>query len=101
VWRGHPRGPCECGRETQAAAGTALTTAGLVAGTVTNASSATVAAGKVISETRYAGTSVLAGSAVALVISHRPGASAVPSVVGEPRRRAGTALTTAGPRGRP
>jgi hypothetical protein len=67
--------------DTQAAAGTALTTAGLVAGTVTNASSATVAAGKVISENPVAGTSVLAGSAVALVISTGPPPPTVPNVV--------------------
>ena len=54
--------------DTQAAATTALTGAGLTLGTVTMASSTTVASGKVISENPAAGTSVASGSAVALVI---------------------------------
>jgi len=54
---------------TQAAAQTAITAAGLVVGTVTQASSATVAAGDVISQSPTAGTAVAQGSAVNLVIS--------------------------------
>jgi Beta-propeller repeat/PASTA domain/Dockerin type I domain len=54
---------------TQAAATTAITTAGLVLGTVTNQSSNTVAAGRVISESPVAGTPVNQGSAVNLVVS--------------------------------
>jgi hypothetical protein len=57
---------------TQAAATTAITGAGLVLGTVTNASSNTVPAGSVISESPVAGTQVNAGSAVNLVISTSP-----------------------------
>src|SRR6185436_8191935 len=54
---------------TQAAATTAITNAGLVVGTVTTASSATVPSGSVISQTPVAGTSVSTGSAVNLVVS--------------------------------
>src|SRR6185436_6144522 len=54
---------------TQAAATTAITTAGLVVGTVTTAASATVPAGSVISQTPAAGISVAAGSVVNLVVS--------------------------------
>jgi kumamolisin len=55
--------------DTQAAASTAITGAGLVVGTVTMASSPTVASGNVISESPIAGTSVSSGSAVNLVVS--------------------------------
>jgi hypothetical protein len=58
--------------DTQAAATTAITGAGLVVGTVTSQSSAGVASGNVISETPSAGTSVNAGSAVNLVVSTGP-----------------------------
>src|SRR5205807_1614093 len=50
--------------QTQAAATSALTSAGLTAGTVTMQSSTTVASGSVISESPAAGTSVAKGSAV-------------------------------------
>ena len=55
--------------QTQAAATTAITGAGLVLGTVSNASSSTVPSGNVISESPVAGTLVNAGSAVNLVVS--------------------------------
>jgi hypothetical protein len=57
---------------TQAAATTAITGAGLTVGTLTQATSATVVAGDVVSESPAAGTSVSSGSAVALVISTGP-----------------------------
>ena len=57
---------------TQAAATTAVTSAGLVVGTVTSTRSATVPAGRVISESPTAGTNVAAGSAVNLVVSSGP-----------------------------
>jgi hypothetical protein len=60
---------------TQSSATTAITGAGLVLGTVTSQSSATVASGEVISETPSAGTSVAAGSSVNLVVSTGPAAS--------------------------
>ena len=55
--------------DTQAAATTAITGAGLVVGTVTTASSTTVPPGDVISESPVAGTMVAHGSAVNLVVS--------------------------------
>jgi PASTA domain len=58
--------------DTQAAASTAITGAGLTVGAVTQASSATVANGNVISETPAATSSVAKGSAVALVVSSGP-----------------------------
>jgi len=58
--------------DTQAAASAALTGAGLTVGTVTPQASGTVAAGKVISESPAAATSVAKGSAVALVVSSGP-----------------------------
>ena len=56
--------------DTQAAATTAITGAGLVVGTVTMQSSTTVAAGSVISESPVAGTNVASGSSVNLVVSN-------------------------------
>jgi beta-lactam-binding protein with PASTA domain len=82
--------------DTQAAATTAITGAGLVVGTVTMASSATVASGDVISESPSAGTSVNTGSAVNLVVSTGPAQVAVPSLVGDTQAAATTAITGAG-----
>ena len=58
--------------QTQAAASTAITSAGLVLGTVTTQSSSTVPSGSVISESPIAGTPVNAGSAINLVVSSGP-----------------------------
>ena len=55
--------------DTQAAATTAITKAGLVLGTVTQQSSTTVAPARVLSETPAAGTSVASGTAVNLVVA--------------------------------
>ena len=82
--------------QTQAAAQTALTGVGLTVGTVTTASSATVPAGRVISQNPAAGTGVAAGSAVALVVSSGPAAVSVPNVVGQTQAAAQTALTGVG-----
>ena len=79
--------------DTQAAATTAITGAGLVVGTTTNASSSTVAIGSVISESPAAGTAVNGGSSVNLVIST---GVTVPNVVGQTRAAATTAITAAG-----
>ena len=68
--------------QTQAAATTAIQSAGLVVGTVTTAASSTVASGNVISESPTAGTQVNAGSAVNLVVSTGVAQVAVPNVVG-------------------
>jgi PASTA domain/Bacterial Ig domain/Cadherin-like domain len=53
----------------QADAQAAITGAGLTVGTISNATSATVPAGQVISQTPSGGSSALAGSAVSLVVS--------------------------------
>src|SRR5262245_47520376 len=66
---------------TQAAATTAITTAGLTVGTVTTASSTTVPAGSVISQNPTAGTQVAVGSAVSLVVSSGAPLVTVPNVV--------------------
>jgi len=79
---------------TQAAATAAINGAGLVVGTVSQWSSATVPAGSVISQNPNAGTSVAAGSAVALVVSTGP--VAVPNVVNMTQAAATTAITFAG-----
>ena len=79
--------------QTQAAATSAITGAGLVLGTVTSATSNTVPVGSVISESPSAGTSVSGGSAVNLVIST---GVAVPNVVGQTQTAATSAITAAG-----
>ena len=81
---------------TQAAATTAITGAFLTVGGVTTASSTTVAAGSIISESPAAGTSVPSGSAVALVVSSGLPLLAVPNVVGSTQAAATTAITGAG-----
>jgi hypothetical protein len=58
--------------DTEAAAAGAITAAGLTVGTVTIASSTTVAAGEVISENPGAGSFVNPGSAVSLTVSSGP-----------------------------
>ncbi len=82
--------------DTQAAATTAITGAGLTVVAVTNASSASVASGEVISETPAAGTSAASGSPVALVVSSGPASVSVPNVVGDTQAAASTAITGAG-----
>ena len=64
---------------TQSAAQTAIAGAGLTVGAISNASSATVPAGQVMSQNPTAGASVATGTAVALVVSSGP-APAGPSV---------------------
>jgi beta-lactam-binding protein with PASTA domain len=82
--------------DTQAAASTAITGAGLVVGTVTTASSSTVPSGSVISQNPTAGTSVAAGSAVNLVVSTGPAPVLVPNVVNDTQAAATTAITGKG-----
>ena len=82
--------------QTQAAATTSITGAGLVLGTVTQQSSSTVATGKVISESPAAGTQVNTGSAVNLVVSSGPAQVAVPNVVGQTQAAATTSITASG-----
>ena len=66
---------------TQSAAGTALTGAKLVTGTVTEQYSSSVAAGLVISQNPAAGGQALKGSSVALVVSKGPAPPITGSVV--------------------
>jgi hypothetical protein len=58
--------------QTEAAATTAITGAGLVVGTITNATHATIPAGSVISQVPTGGSQAATGSAVDLVISTGP-----------------------------
>jgi beta-lactam-binding protein with PASTA domain len=81
---------------TQSAATTGITNAGLVVGTVTTASSATVPSGSVISQSPTAGTSVASGSAVNLVVSTGPQLVVVPSAVNLTQAAATSAITDAG-----
>jgi len=85
--------------QTQAAAASAITSAGLTRGAVAQQSSTTVASGSVISESPAAGTSVAKGSAVNLVVSSgapAPTQVAVPNVVGQTQAAATSAITSAG-----
>jgi uncharacterized repeat protein (TIGR03803 family) len=82
--------------DTVATATTALTTAHLVLGATTSASSPTVPSGDVISQNPAAGSSATAGSAVGIVVSTGPATATVPNVVGDTVAAATTALTGAG-----
>jgi beta-lactam-binding protein with PASTA domain len=82
--------------DTQAAATTAITGAGLVVGTITTVSSSSVPSGDVISESPSAGTSVNSGSAVTLLISTGAAQVVVPNVVGDTQAAATTAITAVG-----
>jgi hypothetical protein len=80
-------------RATQASATSSITSASLVLGTVTTASSSTVPSGGVISESPAAGTLVNGGTSVNLVVST---GVAVPNVVGTTQSAATSALIGAG-----
>jgi beta-lactam-binding protein with PASTA domain len=88
--------------QLEAAARTAITNANLVVGTVTQQPSATVAAGRVISQNPAGNgnVSVAAGSAVNMVVSTgpvpTPGPVAVPNVVNQTQTAATAAITGAG-----
>jgi beta-lactam-binding protein with PASTA domain len=81
---------------TQTAATTAITSAGLVVGTVTQQASSTVASGTVISQSPAPATQVNPGSAVNIVVSTGPGQVAVPNVVGLTQAAATAAIANAG-----
>ena len=81
---------------SQGAASSAITSAGLVVGTVTQQASSTVASGNVISQSPVAATSVASGSAVNLVVSTGPAKVAVPNVVGLSQAAVSSAITGAG-----
>ncbi len=78
---------------TEADANTAIVDAGLVVGTITDALSNTVAAGRVISQNPTGGTAAAGGSDVNLVISL--GRPVVPNVVGLTELDASEAITAA------
>ncbi|WP_455366909.1 PASTA domain-containing protein, partial [Kaarinaea lacus] len=81
---------------SQAAAESAITSAGLTVGTITTANSSTVAAGNVISQTPAGGTSISEGSSVDLVVSSGPVIVTVPSVIGLSQASAQSTITSAG-----
>ncbi len=80
----------------QANAAAAISGAGLTVGVVTEVYSATIPAGRVISQTPDAGTQALPGSAVALVVSKGPEPVEVPDVVGQTPANAEAAVIAAG-----
>ena len=82
--------------DTQAAATTAITGAGLTVGTVTTASSSTVALGLVISQGTAPGTVEADGLALNFVVSSGLATTTVPKVVGDTQAAATTAITGAG-----
>jgi beta-lactam-binding protein with PASTA domain len=84
---------------TQANAGSALASAGLVTGTITQTNSSTVASGNVISQSPAAGVSSTAGTPVNLTVSLGPAPvviNTVPDVVGMTQANAENAITSAG-----
>jgi len=82
--------------DSQSAASAAIGATGLIVGTVTSQSSATVAAGTVISQSPSGGASVADGSTVNLVVSTGPAPDTVPNVVGDTQAAAASALGSAG-----
>jgi beta-lactam-binding protein with PASTA domain len=82
-------------KQTLAAATTLLSNAGLALGSQTQETSATVPAGSVIRHSPVAGTEVVPGSSVNLVLSSGPPPGTVPNVVGLTQAAATTAITNA------
>jgi hypothetical protein len=80
---------------TQAAAQTAITTAGLMAGTVGTANSATMLSGQVISQAPSAGTGAAPNSAVNFVVSLGPASSTGPVLALSFNEADGTVATDA------
>jgi hypothetical protein len=78
----------------QSEAQSAITTAGLSVGTVSNAYSGTVSAGSVISQSPLPGSTVGMGSAVNIVVSKGPSVS-VPNLVGMTQTAAQSAIASA------
>ncbi len=81
---------------TQAGAQAAIVAAALAAGSVTQEYSATVAAGNVIGQSPAAGTVVVHGTAVDLVVSLGPPPVPVPDVFGKPQSSAQSLLASTG-----
>ena len=82
--------------QTQGAAGTVITGAGLIVGAVSQQASATVPAGSVISQTPAPGTLVGPGSPVDLVVSLGPLPVTVPNLFGLLQSTAVTTLQNLG-----
>ena len=82
--------------QTQAAAQSLITGAGLVVGTVTSQPSATVPLNSVISQSPASGAQAATGSAVNLVVSSGPQLITVPSLVGQTQAAAQSLITGAG-----
>ena len=82
--------------QTQWAAAAAIVDAGVTVGTVSQAYSATVPAGSVISQTPPAGTEVPPGTPVDLVVSKGVQPAVMPDVVGQPHAQAEATLADAG-----
>ena len=85
-----------CGGLTQAAAETAIGSAGLRVGSITEVNHDTIAAGQVISQTPGGGAAVPSGTLVELVVSLGPALVTVPDVVGIAQAAAQAAITDAG-----
>jgi len=81
---------------SQTEAETAVTSAGLAVGTITQQYSDTVPAGDVISQDPAAGASVVIGTAVSFVVSLEQQMVTVPDVVGQLQADAEAAITDAG-----
>ncbi len=82
--------------QTQAAATSALTSAGLALGNVFQAFHPTVPSGSVINQMTSAGTYVALGTHIDLTVSKGPQTVLVPNVVGQTQASATTAITGAG-----
>ncbi len=80
---------------TQAAAETAITSAHLNVGTITEQFSAFVPLGQVISQSPWADTTVAPNTAINLIISSGPAPVSVPNVVGMTQAAAETAINDA------
>ena len=82
--------------QSQTAAETAITSAGLTTGTVTTVNSDTVPAGNVINQNPAAGTSVPLGSTIEMTVSLGPVMVVIPDVAGQSQTDAENAITSAG-----
>ncbi len=78
------------------AAESAISTAGLAVGTVTQQVSSSQTPGTVLSQSPAAGSSLRAGGKVNLVVAQAPNEATVPNVVGESETQAAAALGGAG-----
>jgi serine/threonine-protein kinase len=82
--------------DTQSAAESTLSNAGLQPGTITQQTSASASPSTVLAQSPRAGSFVRSGTKVNLVVAHAPTTVTVPSVVGESQTAAAAALGGAG-----